>query len=45
MSQRVRTVTLDRHTRFTTKIMELLKQLPNEPFAEEDTADHTTQGA
>lgn len=44
MAQRVRTVSLDNHTRFTAKIMELLKQLPHEPFAEE-TADHTTQGA
>jgi len=44
MAQRVRTVTLDSHTRFTTKVMELLKQLPNEATAEE-TADHTNQGA
>jgi alkylhydroperoxidase/carboxymuconolactone decarboxylase family protein YurZ len=44
MAQRVRTVTLDSHTRFTAKVMELLKQLPNEATAEE-TADHTTQGA
>jgi hypothetical protein len=44
MAQRVRTVSLDGHARFTTKITELLKQLPNEPTTEV-TADHTTQGA
>jgi hypothetical protein len=44
MAQRVRTVSLDNHARFTTKITELLKQLPNEPTAEE-TAEQTTQGA
>lgn len=44
MAQRVRTITLDSHTRFTTNIMELLKQLPNEITAEEP-ADYTTQGA